>query len=284
MRGNVRQRLARIEAAVEHDQPAFLQGHQRRHIQPADVKDRRRGQGYVVFHDVERMHGVGVVPPEITMRQHRAFRPAGGAGGVHDHRDVVGARRDVSGRGRIAVAPKRLILGGKERRDADQLVLDRGNRRPQLRVDDQHRGSAVIDHESKFRPGQPEVQRHEDGAQAQGGKHGKQKHRLVEADKCHAVAFADPERAQPRGAVLDAALHLAVGPAFSLETQRQPFGRAQRPLQKPIGQSDIRRHVFLPIYCQQAPLADWRCSQFQTRGAASLPYVPVAARGGNSPG
>jgi hypothetical protein len=38
------------------------------------VKDGRRGQGDVVLYDIEHVHGTGIVPPEITLRQHRARR------------------------------------------------------------------------------------------------------------------------------------------------------------------------------------------------------------------
>ena len=39
------------------------------------------------------MQDLGVVD-QIGMRKHRAFRPAGGAGGVDNHRDVVGLAMD----------------------------------------------------------------------------------------------------------------------------------------------------------------------------------------------
>ena len=53
-----------------------------------------------------------------------------------------------------------------------------------------------------------------------------EEHRLVVAEKGDAIALRHSDRGEPAGAVLDLALHLAVGPVAALEMQRPALGRA----------------------------------------------------------
>ena len=41
----------------------------------------------------------------------------------------------------------------------------------ELRVDDQRARRAIVDHEGEFRPGQAEIERHENRAEPRGGEH-----------------------------------------------------------------------------------------------------------------
>ena len=206
------------------------------------MKDRGGRQGDVVGEAIKRMHAIDVVPPEIAMRQHRAFGAAGGAGRVHDHRNIILADTDGIGRGRWRLRPMRLVLGGEERLERLQplpLRLDDG---AELRVDDEGARRAILDHEGEFRPGQAEIERHEDRAEPRCGKHHEDKHRLVEAEESDALALADVERREPRRASLDRRLGVGVGPGASLELQGLALRRAQGALAEPVRQSNVRGH------------------------------------------
>ena len=169
-------------------------------------------QRHIVRQAIERMHAIGVVPPEIAMGQHRALGPAGGAGGVHDHRDIILADPDGIGRGRGRLRPVRLVLGGEESLERLEPIALRLDDRAELRVDDERARRAILDHEGELRPGQAEIERHEDRAEPRRGKHDEEEHRLVEAEESDALALADAERRQPRRAVLDRLLHVGVSP------------------------------------------------------------------------
>ncbi len=69
------------------------------------------------------------------------------------------------------------------------------------------------------------------------------------SEKGDAIALRDSERGEPVGAVLDLALHLAVGPVAAFEMERPALGRAQRALAEPVGETDVGRHPFLPVRC-----------------------------------
>ena len=156
------------------------------------------------------------------------FGPAGGSGGVHDQRDVVLARPDLRRGRRRPGDPFRLVLGGErrlQRRQPRELRLDHGAMGV---VDDQHARRAIVDHEGEFRPGEAEIERHEDRPEPGGGEHGEQEHRLVETEKGDPVAGLDPDRGEPAGAILDFALHCAIGPVAALEMQRPALGRPER--------------------------------------------------------
>ena len=240
------ERATRVERAMQHDEPALLKGDERGHVEPADVKDRRRGQRDVVLQNIHGVHRVGVVPPEIAMRQHRALGTARRARGVHDHCDIVVVDRDLRSGGRIA-RPARLVLRRKQRPQIGQLIPQRSDRWRVMRIDDQRGGATVLDHEREFRPGQAKIERHEDRPQPRCREHREQEHRLVEAEKGDAVAFRHAPRAQPRRAIRDGLLHLAVGPCAPLEMQRLAFGRPRRAQGEPVRKADIRFHADLPV-------------------------------------
>ena len=100
-----RERAARIERSVQHHLAALLQRDKRADIQTADMEHGSGGQRDVVLLEIDRVHRIGVVPPDIAMRQHRAFRAPGRAGRVHDHGDIVGSGAELSRH----VAARRLI-------------------------------------------------------------------------------------------------------------------------------------------------------------------------------
>ena len=105
--------------------------------------------------------------------------------------------------GAALVRPVRLVLGGEkslERRQPLALRLDDG---AELSVDDERARRAILDHEGEFRPGQAEIERHENRPEPRRGEHDEEEHRLVEAEEGDALALADPKRREPRGAILD---------------------------------------------------------------------------------
>jgi hypothetical protein len=227
---------------VQDDEPAFLERHQRRHIEAADMEDRGGRQGHVVGEAIERMHAIGVVPPEIAMGQHRALGAAGGAGGVHDHCNIILADTDGFGRRRERLRPMHLVLGGEEGLDRFEPLPLRLNDRADLRVDDQGACRAILDHEGKLRAGQAEIERHENRAEPSCGKHHEKEHRLVEAKESDALALADAERREPRRASLDRRLHVGVSPRAPFEMQGLALRRAQGALAEPVGQANVRGH------------------------------------------
>ena len=105
---------AGIEATVQDDKRALLERGKRRHVEAADMEDGRCRQCHVVRQTVDRMHAVDVVPPEISMGQHRPLRPAGGARCVHDQGDVILVGEDVFGGARRPRRPMRFVLGGED--------------------------------------------------------------------------------------------------------------------------------------------------------------------------
>ena len=230
------------------------------------MEDRRRRERHIVRQAIERMHAIGVVPPEIAMGQHRALGPAGGAGGVHDHRNIILADTDGIGRGRGRLRPVRLVLGGEESLERLEPIALRLDDRAELHVDDEGARRAILDHEGELRPGQAEIERHEDRPEPRRGKHDEDKHRLVEAEESDALALADAERRQPRRTVLDRRLHVGVSPGAPLEMQGLALRRAQGALAEPVGQSNVRGHAFLAWGAPSSAL-DFRL-RFRRRRAA----------------
>jgi hypothetical protein len=153
---------------------------------------------------------------------------------------------------RRGVAPAFRPLGGEgrlERGEAVKLRRDDGTMRF---VDDEHARRAIGEHEGEFRPGQPEIERHENRPEPRGGEHRKQEHRLIVAEKGDALTPGDAKRRKPGRDVLNLVRHLAVGPQPALEQQRLALGRARGALGEPTSETDVRRHALLPL--PQSPI------------------------------
>ena len=100
------------------------------------------------------------------MRQHRALRLAGGAGGIELDRDVPRGDVDPGIVGALRMAPRGIVLpfrraafGGDDGSNAGQLRPDIADLRDEFRSDKQHRRLAVLDDEGDLGAGQPPVHR-----------------------------------------------------------------------------------------------------------------------------
>ena len=83
------QRALRVELALEDDGRALPPGEQRLHVPPADVELRQHLEHDVVLRDSRRQVEAEVRPEAVRVRQQRALRLAGRAGGVDEQQAVV---------------------------------------------------------------------------------------------------------------------------------------------------------------------------------------------------
>jgi hypothetical protein len=106
-------------------------------------------------------------------------------------------------------------------------------------VGDQYTGIRILDIRCHLRPGQTEVQRHEDRTEAGAREECEQEDRLVQADESHAIAPSYPEPVQPAGELFDTLLHVRVAPCLAFECQRSALRGTQRALLEPVGQANV---------------------------------------------
>lgn len=86
---------------------------------------------------------------------------------------------------------------------------------------------------------EPEVQRHEDGAEAGGAEHGFEERRVVEAEESYSVAMANPALTERCGGPVDALQHRCVGPGFALKAQASAIRREPDALLEPSAERDV---------------------------------------------
>jgi hypothetical protein len=88
--------LVHVEAGQEDHLAAVQEGAVERDEEPVDVKDRQSVEQHVARHEAPQLVQRARVALQIAVAQHRPLGAAGGARGVADGRDVVGAdRRDL---------------------------------------------------------------------------------------------------------------------------------------------------------------------------------------------
>ena len=112
--------LRRVEPAHDHRAAAAQQRRVDRAVEPADVEQRREGERPLVAGEVQPHELVDRVPGHVPVGEHRALRPPGRAGGVHDQAGVLEGDRHVAGLG-IGVG-EQLLVGQRARAAADRRL------------------------------------------------------------------------------------------------------------------------------------------------------------------
>lgn len=131
---------------------------------------------------------------------------------------------------------------GREEPAARKLCPDRVDHRSVRRVSDQGMHAGVIDDVTELRPGKPEVQRHENGAETGGGEQCLEKGGLIEPQKSHPVATTNAVRAQGAGQAVNPVLKFSVGPGRAFERKGPAVRGSQRPSIEPVAEPDIHSH------------------------------------------
>ena len=196
---------------------------------------------------------------EIAAREHRALGSAGGAGGVDDGRRRTGAPGPGrSGRGsamahEIGQRPLAVRAEGFDVRHAGTLGqrFDRGPLRGAHHGDPRF---GVVQEMSDLMKGVRDVDRHEDGAQAQTGRVQQHSvHRLVRLDE-NPVARIDAARNQGRreSGRLHTEGRIGQLPAFGRSNENAPRAVARRSF-NPIAGIPDRRHVAIARYWPSPP-------------------------------
>jgi len=123
-----------------------------------------------------------------------------------------------------------------------QIVSDRLDHLSVLRVGDEGVDACVADDEDQLRPGQAEVERHEDGAEARRCEHRLEERRLVQADEADPVAVAHATEAEMVCQTVDPVLHLAIRPGRTLKRQCSSIRRGGGPCSEPMAEADVGLH------------------------------------------
>jgi len=182
---------------VQDDLTTLLPGEQRGDVQSTDVEQRGHDEGDVVLEHVELVERVGVVPPEVRVGEHGALRrPV-----VPDVYMISATSSASTGSGAssgssIGWTGSSVGLAVGQKSADRQIVSDRLDHLSVLRVGDEGVDACVADDEDQLRPGQAEVERHEDGAEARRCEHRLEERRLVQADEADPVAVAHATEAE----------------------------------------------------------------------------------------
>jgi hypothetical protein len=157
---------------------------------------------------------------------------------------------------RVERGPALCRLVGGEEAAAWQRLPDRVDHGPMRRVDDQSVRAGIVDDVAEFRPAEPEVERHENSAEAGGGEQSDDEGGLVKAQECDAITLADTVGAEGIGLTVDTVLKFGIDPGHALECQSLAIRSAQGPLIQPVAKPDVWTHGVSPLSC---PLP-WACA------------------------
>ena len=156
--------LGDVEATRGGDQLRAARDDVREDVEARSVRHRCRVQQVVAG---DRRIDVGEVAqrhrPQVAVREHHALRPAGGAAGVEEPRDVGG--RHVGRLHRVGVLDEGLVLARvdvDERRGAVRACR-LGRRRVHVVGHEAHRGAGVVEHECDLPGVQLDVDRDDRG-------------------------------------------------------------------------------------------------------------------------
>ena len=180
------------------------------------------------------------IHPGAPVRVHHAFGKARGAAGVVDGDAGVLVKGAGPRPGNSASRPSQqsLVI-------VDDALHRRGlHHRAQLRVHQQHFGSAVAENPVEFPRLQPGVEHHQDGADPHRPEVGLQRHCTVKRQHGHAVARANAQVMQGGGEAINAPLKLRIGKsAFPIHHGRG-LGIHQRAAREKVEWGERRDHRF----------------------------------------
>ena len=242
------ERGIRGKARMQRDGGAGLQRRRGLDIQPADVEQRQHGQHMIVGGEIMHVLAHHRVPKERLLPQHRAFRPAGGARGVHEEERTRGIDVRVAV---VAVALRQQMLecaGDLSLVEADDA--DIGLRLPQRR----HHGGERVLHEQRLHRcvhedeqllgnGEPPVERHQQRAEPRTSVEQHEIIGLIGGEDRQAVSAPDAElRFERAGRGRDALPERRVGQRAAAIAQRHLVRRERRVARDQIGQIHGRRY------------------------------------------
>jgi hypothetical protein len=191
-----------LNSRSQDDAPAHREHREQDRRQSGDVARRDREQGAVGLAQPHARAVVEARVDQVEVRQHRALRPPGRAGGVQDDRGVFLVRIGPGRDGRVRIH-QRAEVDGARRVAADRephrrrgrlggrwdAVGEDGIERDRLRA-------ALVQDERDFRPLLPDVDRHRDHADAHGGEQQVNELALVGEQQHDPVAARDTEPAE----------------------------------------------------------------------------------------
>eukprot|EP01022_Parablepharisma_sp_SALTPOND_P013731 TRINITY_DN18447_c2_g1_i1.p1 TRINITY_DN18447_c2_g1~~TRINITY_DN18447_c2_g1_i1.p1 ORF type:complete len:944 (+),score=289.22 TRINITY_DN18447_c2_g1_i1:617-3448(+) len=234
--GHQAQVLLRVEALHDHGGAAHVQG------QGGEVARRGVPEGPGVQGDLARaqavvQHLVQVAGHNGPVGGQRPLGAAGGAPGVADEQDVLGAQVHVRlalvGRGQerfVAVHARRRRLLAQDHYPALHRLLDLPLQAVEqdqiLRPQHQGRGLGVAQAVAHLRGLEAVVDGHQPHPELGAGVVDLQKLRPIEGQHRHLVALGQAPGAQHRAQAVDPAVELVIGPRAVLKDDRGPVGMA----------------------------------------------------------
>ena len=238
------QHLRRVEGGQEDHRAAREQHHVRRHEQAVGVEDGQRVHEHIVGGEAPALDQRPRVGAQVVVREHGAFRPPGGAGGVEDGRQVAAVTSHVDALGRrgagglqkraLALAAHRLQSRHAGRGD------DGGHVVAPLRAADEHDRLGIAEEVVDLRRRVRGIERQVDGARPQAAEveHDRGP-RLLDLDG-DPVARTDPGRLEDVGEAGRQRERVAVGGDCAVgqlgqDRRRVGRGRLDRREQVPGG-------------------------------------------------
>ena len=221
-------------------------------------------------------------------RQHRAFRPAGRAGGVELDRDVLPPDLGLRVVGALRVAPGGIVLpfrraafGGHDRAQFRQLRSDRARLRHAFRPDEQHGRLAIGNDEGDLGRGKPPVH----GRHHHIGFHRAQQQFEIDvavlAEIGDAFLWLDAKRLQSVGDAIGQFVEFGEGGLPSLEFKDDFSAARLRKRAHHFGKvCRCRRngHVLLPMSCSCLAQYWRRCAAKTIWRDARDPIIRIPSR------
>ena len=166
------------------------------------------------------------------MREHRALRAAGGAGGVEQREGVLlgDRRRPARSQDAVSVCERRARPVADDEAFAQMRQRRaRGQMLGEIALIDQPGGLALREDEFGLRRALPDAHRHDDDAGARAGQHRVDELEAIPEQQREAVALAEAALRQIAGDSLDRLVERAIGDALIAEHQRVALRMRARP-------------------------------------------------------